>query len=99
MHSRSLKTIDPRIPTMPGRSTSGFHRPGRFRVHQARSAVRLSASVSCMLRITCEADFRTFCIRSCISGDSFEFVYLISWCGHFQRQQKKGVVYSVCAWP
>ena len=22
-------TIDPRIPTMPGRSTSGFHRPGR----------------------------------------------------------------------
>ena len=24
MHSRSLKTIDPRIPAMPGRSTSGF---------------------------------------------------------------------------
>ena len=43
MHGRSLMTIDPRIPTMPGRSASGFHRPGRHRVHQARSAVRGSA--------------------------------------------------------
>ena len=25
MHGRSRMTIDPRIPTMPGRSTSGFH--------------------------------------------------------------------------
>ena len=31
MHGRSRMTIDPRIPTMPGRSTSGFHRPGRHR--------------------------------------------------------------------
>ena len=44
MHSVSLKTIDPRILTMPGRSTSGFCRPGRHHVHQARSAVRCSAS-------------------------------------------------------
>ena len=29
MHGRSCPTIDPRIPTVPGRSTSGFHRPGR----------------------------------------------------------------------
>ena len=29
MHDLSRMTIDPRIPTMPGRSTSGFHRPGR----------------------------------------------------------------------
>ena len=29
MHGRSRMTIDPRIPTMPGRSTSGFHQPGR----------------------------------------------------------------------
>ena len=29
MHGRSRMTIDPRIPTMPGWSTSGFHRPGR----------------------------------------------------------------------
>ena len=45
MHGRSRMTVDPRIPTMPlGRSMSGFHRPGRRRLHQARSAVRCSAS-------------------------------------------------------
>ena len=31
---------DFRIPTMPGRSTSGFHQPGRHCLHQARSAER-----------------------------------------------------------
>ena len=41
---RSRMTIDPRIPTMPGRSISGFHRPGRHCLHQARSAVRCPAS-------------------------------------------------------
>ena len=45
MHSRSLMTLDPRIPTIePGRSTLDFYRPGRHRVHQARSAVRCWAS-------------------------------------------------------
>ena len=29
MHGRSRMTIDPRIATMPARSTSGFHPPGR----------------------------------------------------------------------
>ena len=33
------RTIAPRIPTPAGRSTSGFHRPGRHCVHQAHSAV------------------------------------------------------------
>ena len=28
MHGRYRMTIDPRNPTMPGRSMSGFHRPG-----------------------------------------------------------------------
>ena len=28
-HGRSRTTADPRIPTMPGRSTSGFHRLGK----------------------------------------------------------------------
>ena len=41
---RSRMTIDPRIPTMLGRSTSGFHRPGSPCLHQARSAVRCLAS-------------------------------------------------------
>ena len=37
-------TIDPRIPTVPERSTAGFHRPGRHCLHQARIAVRCLAS-------------------------------------------------------
>ena len=37
-------TIDPRIPTIPGRSMSGIHRPGRHCLHQARSAVRCPAN-------------------------------------------------------
>ena len=41
---RSRMTVDPRIPTMPGWSTSDFHQPGRHFLHQARSAVRCSAS-------------------------------------------------------
>ena len=43
-HGRSRMTVDPHIPTIPGRSTSGFHRPGRHSLHQAQSAVRCSAS-------------------------------------------------------
>ena len=44
MRYGSRMTIDPRVPTRPGRSTSGFHRPGRRSLHQARSVVRCSAS-------------------------------------------------------
>ena len=40
MHGRSRMTIDPRIPAMPGRSTSGFHQPGRHCLHQAQSKNR-----------------------------------------------------------
>ena len=46
MHGRSRMTINPRIPIMPGRSTSGFHRPRRHCLHQARSPVRCAASRS-----------------------------------------------------
>ena len=44
MHGRSRMAVDPRIPAMPGRSTSGAQRPGRHCLHQARSAVRCLAS-------------------------------------------------------
>ena len=44
MHGCCRITIDPRIPIMPGRTTSDFHRPGRHCFDQARSAVRCSAS-------------------------------------------------------
>ena len=40
VHGRSRMTIYPRIPTLPGRSTSGFHQSGRHCLHQARSYVR-----------------------------------------------------------
>ena len=30
-HGRGRMTVDPRIPTMPGPSTSGVHRPARHR--------------------------------------------------------------------
>ena len=43
MHGRSRMTIDARNPTIPGRSMSGFHRPGRYCLHQARNAVRCPA--------------------------------------------------------
>ena len=44
VHDRSRMTIDPPIPTMPGRSTSGFHQPGTHCLHQARSSVRCLVS-------------------------------------------------------
>ena len=44
VHGRSRLTIDSRIPTVPGPSTSSFHQPGRHCSHQARGAMRCSAS-------------------------------------------------------
>ena len=40
MHGRSRMTVDPRILTMLGWGTSGFHRPGRHCLHQARGGER-----------------------------------------------------------
>lgn len=37
MRDRSVKPIAPRMPAMAGRSTSQFHLPGRYYMHQARS--------------------------------------------------------------
>ena len=44
MHVRSRTTIDPRIPPMTERATSGFHRPDRRCLRQAQSAVSRWAS-------------------------------------------------------
>ena len=44
MHGRSRMTIGPRPSTMPGRSTLGFYRPGKYFLPQARSTVRCWAS-------------------------------------------------------
>ena len=63
--------FDPRIPKMPGRSMSGFHRPGLHCLRQPRNAVGCSASritgVNCILLTTAsERDFGTLCALSCI---------------------------------
>ena len=42
MRGRSRIAIEPRIPTKLKQSTSVFRRPGRYCLHQARGAVRLS---------------------------------------------------------
>ena len=44
MHGRDGLATEPRNPTLPGRSTSGFHRLGRQCFHQARSSVRRSVT-------------------------------------------------------
>ena len=44
IHDRSRMAIDSCIPTIPRQRTSSFHRPGRHCLHQARSALRCSAS-------------------------------------------------------
>ena len=44
MHGRSDTPACPFIPTLLGRSTSGFDRPGKRCLHQARSAVRYSSN-------------------------------------------------------
>ena len=45
MHGRSRTTIETLASlTIPGRSTSGSHQPGRHCLHQARSAVSCLAS-------------------------------------------------------
>ena len=78
-------TIDPRIPTTSGRSTSSLHRTGR---HQARSAVRRSASrMKGELHPTCESDFGTLCVPYLHMDDGVERLNSFFGRGHLQRQQ------------
>ena len=71
-HDGSRMTIDPRIPAMPGRGTSGFHRPDGHCLHQMRSAEGCSASHMkgklhpIILRTACETNIGTLCVISCI---------------------------------
>ena len=86
LHGRTRMTVDPRITTMPGRSRSGLHQPGRHWLHQARSAVRCSASRMkgelCILpRTACKTDFGTLCLLSCLWMTA-PMSYFIFWCHH-----------------
>ena len=62
------RTIQPQIPPVPGRSTSGFHRADiACTKREAPSGVR---RVACRVnntlpRTACEADFGTLCVLSC----------------------------------
>ena len=47
MHGRSGMTIGPRLPTMPGRSTSGFHRSGRLRGGWSGASVGVGVCLEC----------------------------------------------------
>ena len=75
-HGRSRMTIDPRIPTIPGRSKSGLHRPCRRCLHQAlRSAVRWQTSHT-KGELHPTKNFRAR--GTCVEGDSW-FVVRGSW--------------------
>ena len=83
MHVRSLMTIDPYIPSMPGRITSSCHRPGKHCLHRAHGAVRCWAS-----RIKGELHpTRTFEAVFLENGDQCQVIDVFIWCGHFQRKQ------------
>ena len=87
VHRLSRMTIDPRIPTMPGRSTSGFHQPGRNCLHPALNAVRRSASrmkgetASFQEPRIRQTSASTLCLLSCLwtTAPMSRFVF---WCVH-----------------
>ena len=84
-----LDITDPRIPDGARRVFSDLADIAFVRVHQARSAVRCSASRikgelhPTLLRTTCEADFRTLCVLPCISMTASDSIHFVAWCGHF----------------
>ena len=79
MRGRSRVSMDPRIPIMPGRSTSGYRRPGRHCLHQARSAVRCWASrMKGELHPKNRFLRRTFLHMECVRGGGFLAPFLWS---------------------
>ena len=84
VHGRSGMTIDPRIPTIPGRSTSRFHRPGRHLLAPSakRREVfgRVAWKVNCILpRAARKTDFGTLCL---LMDDSADELCSVFWFGH-----------------
>ena len=83
MHGRIRITIDPRITTMPGWSTWGFHRPGTHCLHQAQIAVRYWA-----IRMKGKLHASKNHFRGGLAYGRQRLMDLfVFWCGHFQRQQ------------
>ena len=67
-------SMDSRIPAMPERSASGFHRPGRHFVfsttnakrHEVFSESRKKGRAASYQRTACEAGIGTLCVLSCV---------------------------------
>ena len=87
------QTIDPRLPTLPGlEHVRVFTDQAQIsRVHQARSAVRCSASringeLHAAKNRLCVADFRTLCVPPCVSTTMTQLRnnLFVFWCDHFQ---------------
>ena len=96
VHDRRLMATEPRIPIMPGRSTSGFHQPGRHRLHQARSAVRCSASrmkgelhasKNHTTRVR-KKDFGILRLISCLWMTA-PMGFFVFWCGHSRDSERE----------
>ena len=100
VHGRSRMTIDPGIPTMPGRSTSGFHQPGRYCLHQARSSVRCSASrMNGELHPSknrSEDGLRHLVSTFLLVGDSASELCFVCWCGN--SRDSNGYYYVTASW-
>ena len=92
MHGRSGMTIEPRILAMPERSMSGFPRPGRRCLHQARSAVRCSAS---RMRMSCIPPIKNRLRGGLAYGWQLQWVGLISGGGHSNARLWGGLA---CGW-
>ena len=88
-------TINPRIPTLPERSTSAFYRPGsRHCLDRERSAVTCWASRTKGTSCICYSEPPVR--RTLRMDDSFERILFLFWCGHLQRQQ--WVYYVTASW-
>ena len=83
-------TTDPRIPTMPGRSTSGFHRPSRHCSHQARKVF----SESHMHGVRATSYEAPFARRTCALNDSVNESILFSGVATNLTSPSGGVVCS-----
>ena len=85
VHNRSRMTIDPRIPTMPGRSTPGF--TNQADIACAKREVpwgvrRVAWRVNCILpRTARKMDFGTLCLLSCL-WMAAPMSYFAFWRGH-----------------
>ena len=100
VHGLSRMTVDPRVPTMLERSTSGFHQLGRHCSHQARSAVRCSASRmkgELHPSMNHSQDGLRHLVPTLLRmDDRADELYFVFWCGH--SRDSNGYYYVTASW-